>query len=57
MHTAPLTIVQAPTQTLRNMIEGNACGLVLADELHNELMNLETRMGWTLTHPTEQDES
>lgn len=50
------TTTTAPTQTLRDLIEGNACGLVTADELHNALLNLETLMGWELTHPTEQDD-
>jgi hypothetical protein len=45
----------APTQKLRDLIEGNACGMVLADELHNGLLELETLMGWTLTKPTEME--
>jgi hypothetical protein len=53
--TATLTVVAAPTQKLRDLIEGNACGMVLADELHNGLLELETLMGWTLTKPTETE--
>jgi len=49
------TTAPAPTQKLRDLIEGNACGLVLADELHNGLLELETLMGWTLTKPTEME--
>jgi len=49
------TATPAPTQKLRDLIEGNACGLVLADELHNGLLELETLMGWTLTKPTEME--
>jgi len=49
------TTAPAPTQKLRDLIEGNACGLVLADELHNGLLELETLMGWTLTEPTEME--
>ena len=49
------TTTPAPTQKLRDLIEGNACGLVLADELHNGLLELETLMGWTLTKPTEME--
>lgn len=49
--------IPAPTQALRDLIEACACGIVTADELHNELLALETLMGWELTHPTEQDAS
>ena len=49
------TTTSAPTQKLRDLIEGNACGLILADELHNGLLELETLMGWTLTKPTEME--
>ena len=53
--TATLTIIAAPTQKLRDLIEGNACAMVTADELHNALLELETLMGWTLTKPTETE--
>jgi hypothetical protein len=57
MVSATHTTTQAParTQKLRDLIEGAACGMVLADEIHNELLELETLMGWTLTTPTETD--
>lgn len=54
-NTSTLTITAAPTQKLRDLIEGNACGMATADELHNELLGLETLMGWTLTKPTEME--
>lgn len=53
--TLSITVAPAPTQNLRDLIEGNACGMVTADELHNALLDLETLMGWTLTNPTEQE--
>lgn len=53
--TATLTAVTAPTQHLRDLIEGNACAMVTADELHNALLELETTMGWPLTTPTETE--
>ena len=49
------TVAPAPTQKLRDLIEGNACAMVTADELHNALLELETTMGWTLTKPTEME--
>jgi hypothetical protein len=55
--TATLTVVAAPTQKLRDLIEGNACATVTADELHNALLELETLMGWALTNPTETESS
>jgi len=54
-NTSILTAVTAPTQSLRDLIEGNACAMVTADELHNALLELETTMGWPLTKPTETD--
>lgn len=53
------TPVEAParTQKLRDLIEGAACGMVLADEIHNALLELETQMGWTLTTPAETEDS
>lgn len=54
-NTSTLTAVTAPTQNLRDLIEGNACAMVTADELHNALLELETTMGWPLTKPTETD--
>lgn len=53
--TSTITVVYSPTQTLRNLIEGNACAMVTADELHNALLDLETLMGWPLTKPTEME--
>lgn len=53
--TSTLTAVAAPTQKLRDLIEGNACAMVTADELHNALLELETLMGWTLTKPTDME--
>ncbi|MDQ0756123.1 hypothetical protein [Arthrobacter sp. B3I4] len=53
--TSTITTVAAPTQALRDLIEGNACAMVTADELHNALLDLETLMGWTLTKPTEAE--
>jgi hypothetical protein len=53
--TSTLTVVAAPTQKLRDLIEGNACAMVTADELHNALLELETLTGWTLTKPTETE--
>lgn len=49
------TVAPAPTQKLRDLIEGNACATVTADELHNALLELETLMGWSLTKPTEME--
>jgi hypothetical protein len=54
--TATITTIAAPTQKLRDLIEGNACAMVTADELHNALLELETTMGWPLTKPTEETE-
>jgi hypothetical protein len=54
--TSTLTVT-APTQKLRDLIEGNACAMVTADELHNALLELEAAMGWTLTKPTETEEA
>lgn len=53
--TSTLPITAARTQKMRDLIEGNACGMVTADELHNALLELETLMGWTLTKPTETE--
>lgn len=53
--TGTLTITAAPTQKLRDLIEGNACGMATADELHNALLELETLMDWALTKPTEME--
>ena len=57
MVSATQTPIKAParTQKLRDLIEGNACAMVTADELHNALLELETLMGWTLTKPTETE--
>ena len=55
--TNTLTAVTAPTQKLRDLIEGNACAMVTADELHNALLELETTMGWALTKPTETEDA
>jgi hypothetical protein len=59
MVSATHTPIAAParTQKLRDLIEGNACGMVLADEIHNALLELETLMGWTLTTPTETEDT
>lgn len=56
-NTTTLTITAAPTQKLRDLIEGNACAMVTADELHNALLELETTMGWPLTKPSEEMET
>jgi hypothetical protein len=50
---------QAPaaTQKLRDLIEDSAAGMATSDELHNALLELETTMGWTLTKPTETEDT
>jgi hypothetical protein len=59
MVSATQTPTQAParTQKLRDLIEDTGCGMATADELHNALLELETTMGWTLTTPTETEDT
>lgn len=40
-HTTSEHTETSPTQLLRNLIEGNACGMVTADEIHDALTLLE----------------
>lgn len=46
----------APTQLLRNLIEGNACALVTADELHDALTLLEQTLHLDRTYTQVEEE-
>ncbi|MCQ1951581.1 hypothetical protein NNX28_16815 [Arthrobacter sp. zg-Y859] len=49
----PTKTKASPTQKLRNLIEGVRFGLVDADDLHNELLELEREQKLPLTEPEE----
>lgn len=46
----------APTQLLRNLIEGNACGMVTADELQDALTLLEQTLHLDRTYVQVEEE-
>jgi hypothetical protein len=49
-HNTPQRTEASPTQLLRNLIEGNACGLVSPDELQDALTLLEQSLHLARTY-------
>lgn len=47
----------SPTQHLRNLLDLASIGATSIDDLHNELLGLEHRLGLPLTHPAESEVS
>lgn len=47
------TTKTSPTQKLRDLIEDRSLGFVSCEDLHNELLDLERKLGLPLTHPDE----
>lgn len=45
----------SPTQHLRNLLDLASIGAASIDDLHNELLTVEQRLGLPLTHPAESE--